>query len=127
MRSVLIIEDDGVLLEMYSDKFGKGGYSVVAAKDGVEGLRKALEIKPDLLLLDLVLPKMDGMAVMKKLRVDDWGKTVPIIVLTNLNVDGAVLEEIVKSKPVYCLVKVNTTPDDVFGKAEEILNLHKDA
>src|SRR5438270_316180 len=122
MRSVLIIEDDTVLSQMYSDKFTVGEFDVYVAKDGEEGLKMALDHKPDLLLLDLVMPKMDGTALMEKLRSDSWGKNVPIIVLTNLNVDGKVLNEIIKSKPVYCLLKANTTPEEVFEKAKEFLD-----
>ena len=122
MNSILIIEDDQVLSTMYKDKFTLDEFSVSTAQDGEQGLKKALEDKPTLILLDLVMPKMDGLALMKTLRADSWGQTVPIIVLTNLNVDGKILNGILEYKPVYCLIKANTTPEDVLTKAKEIIN-----
>ena len=76
---------------------------------------------PDLILLDLALPKVKGTDILGTLRTTDWGKTVPIIVLTNLNVDGKILEAITKYRPVYCLLKANTTPEEVVEKAKEVL------
>jgi len=121
MKKVLIIEDDSVLLNMYQDKFALASFTVITANDGEKGLTMALSHQPDLILLDLALPKIKGTEIMKQLRVNDWGKNVPIIVLTNLNVDGKILEAITKYGPVYCLLKANTTPEEVFAKAQEIL------
>jgi DNA-binding response OmpR family regulator len=123
MHTVLIIEDDQIILEMYRDKFQVGKYSVLTALNGEEGLKMAMQYHPDLILLDIAMPKMDGMTMMKKLREDSWGQTVPVIILTNLNLDGKLLEEIIKHKPTYSLMKANTTPDDVWAKAREILGL----
>lgn len=120
-HTVLIIEDDQIILEMYRDKFEVGKFSVITARNGEDGLSTAFQYHPDLILLDLAMPKMDGMTVMKHLRADPWGSTVPVIILTNLNLDGKLLEEIIKHKPTYSLMKANTTPDDVLGKALEIV------
>lgn len=120
-KTVLIIEDDTVLSDMYRDKFALSSYSIMTAADGEKGLKLALSEKPDLILLDLALPKLKGMDVMGTLRTNDWGKTVPIIVLTNLNVDGKILEAITKFSPVYCLLKANITPEEVIDKANEVL------
>lgn len=122
MRSVLIIEDDQLLTEMYKDKFQLSDFHVMTAEDGKKGLDQAMHKKPDLILLDIALPKINGMEMMAKLRVDSWGRTVPIIILTNVNVDGEMLEGIMEYGPVYCLIKANTTPEDVVSKAEEILH-----
>ena len=120
MRTVLIIEDDQIILEMYRDKFQVSRWGVITALNGEDGLNAAIRHHPDLILLDLAMPKMDGMTVMKHLRSDLWGESVPVIILTNLNIDGKLLEEIIKNKPTYSLMKANTTPDDVFAKAKEI-------
>lgn len=122
MRSVLIVEDDQILREMYHHKFEVNNFEVSTAEDGQEGLKKALDQKPDLLLLDLVMPKMDGIKVMEQLRNDPWGKAVPIIVLTNLNIDGKVLDKVIKNRPAYCLMKVGVTPVEVLDKAKELLH-----
>jgi len=119
-KTVLIIEDDKVLAEMYKDKFTLSGFSVTVASDGQEGLDLAISSEPNLILLDLALPKIKGTDVLGALRTTNWGKTVPIIVLTNLNVDGKILEAITKYNPVYCLLKANTTPEEVLEKAKEV-------
>lgn len=119
-KTVLIIEDDKVLAEMYKDKFTLSGFSVTVAADGQKGLDLALSSEPNLILLDLALPKIKGTDVLGTLRTTNWGKTVPIIVLTNLNVDGKILEAITKYSPVYCLLKANTTPEEVLEKAKEV-------
>jgi CheY-like chemotaxis protein len=120
VRSVLIIEDDQIILDMYRDKFQLSQYGVITALNGQDGLNAALAHHPDLILLDIAMPKMDGMTMMKRLRSDAWGQDVPVIILTNLNIDGKLLEEIIKNKPTYSLMKANTTPDDVLAKAKEI-------
>ena len=119
-KTVLIIEDDAVLMDMYKDKFSLSAFSVLTAEDGKKGLEMAISSKPDIILLDLALPKIKGVDVMGTLRTTEWGKTVPIIVLTNLNVDGKILEAITQFSPVYCLLKANTTPEEVVEKAKEV-------
>jgi DNA-binding response OmpR family regulator len=121
MKNVLIIEDDQIILDMYRDKFEVSDFGVITALNGEDGLAAALAHHPDLILLDLAMPKMDGMTVMEKLRENVWGATVPVIILTNLNLDGRMLEEIIKHKPTYSLMKANTTPEEVLEKAREIL------
>lgn len=122
MHSVLIVEDDQILREMYKDKFEKDRFSVRTAGDGEEGLNFALQHHPDLILLDLALPRMDGTTVMEKLRDDEWGKKAKIIILTNLNIDGELLNKVINGRPAYCLMKVGVTPDEVMVKVNEILD-----
>lgn len=121
MNTVLIIEDDKILSDMYTDAFTHSGFAVITAEDGKKGLDLALTEKPDIIILDLALPKIQGTDVMQSLRIDTWGKTVPIIVLTNLNVDGKILEAITRYSPVYCLLKASITPEEVINKAKEVL------
>jgi DNA-binding response OmpR family regulator len=122
MHSVLIVEDDPVLLDMYKDKFEFSQFKVNTAVDGEQGLELALREHPELILLDLVMPKMNGTTMMEKLRTDAWGKNVSIIVLTNVNVDGELLKKIIEDRPQYCLMKVGITPDEVMAKAKEIFD-----
>jgi two-component system response regulator AdeR len=121
MHKILIIEDDKILSDMYNDAFSTNSFTTTIANDGEKGLKLALSERPDIILLDLALPKIHGTAIMEALRTDTWGKTVPIIVLTNLNVDGKILEAITQFNPVYCLLKANTTPEEVINKAKEVL------
>lgn len=91
-KKILVIEaveDNAPLRKALHDKFSLEGFSVIDAKDGEEGLTVAMSEHPDLILLDILMPKMDGLTMMKKLRQgDEWGKHVPIIVLTNHSADS---------------------------------------
>ena len=83
-RTVLIVEDERAILELLANQLQDKNITVLSAKDGKEGLSLALKEHPDLILLDLIMPQMDGITMLKKLRSDTWGSTVPAIILTNL-------------------------------------------
>lgn len=91
------------------------------AKDGEDGLNQALANHPDLILLDILMPKMNGLATLKKLREDDWGKTVPVILLTNLDPDDKAIDAVSEYDPSYYLIKSDNTPQDVLNKINEVL------
>lgn len=125
-KKILVIEeveDDNSLRNVLHDKFVKEGFSVLEAKDGEEGLATALSEHPDLILLDIVMPKMDGLTMMKKLReANEWGKHVPIILLTNLSADDEKINQaITDNQPAYYLVKSNYTIEDLVEKIRERL------
>lgn len=122
-KKILLVEDDPTLTEMYQQKFQLDGFDIVTARSGGEGLLVALQNKPDLILLDILLPGMDGMTVMQKLRDDPWGKNVPIIILTNLNADDNILKGVVQDHPAYYLMKSNADPSSVVEKVKEVLKL----
>ncbi|MFA6553375.1 MAG: response regulator [Patescibacteria group bacterium] len=84
-KSILIIEDETPLMEALTDKIEQAGFTVVQAKNGDDGLTQALENKPDLILLDILLPKKDGLQVLTELRQNVWGKTAKVIMLTNVD------------------------------------------
>ena len=86
-------------------------------------LAHALKDRPDLILLDLIMPKMDGMTVMNKLRQDEWGKTVPIIILTNLNMDDKIMRGVSKDEPAYYLMKAEVKLEDIVAKVREVLKI----
>jgi CheY-like chemotaxis protein len=83
MTKILIVEDDPQLQRMYVRRFVADGYEVTLAENGQVGLEKALLIKPDLILLDIMMPVMNGLEMLKLLRQDTWGKDVDVILLTN--------------------------------------------
>ncbi|PIT90425.1 MAG: response regulator, partial [Candidatus Komeilibacteria bacterium CG10_big_fil_rev_8_21_14_0_10_41_13] len=83
-KKILIIEDDGFLLQMYSSKLTLEGFKVVDAIDGEKGVRVAKKELPDLILLDLMLPKKDGVTVLGELKKDKETKNIPVIILTNI-------------------------------------------
>lgn len=84
-HKILIVEDEFALSQLLSDRFIQEGFVVETAGDGEEGLRKALALKPDITLLDIVMPKMDGMTMLHKLRAQPEGKDLAVILLTNLS------------------------------------------
>src|SRR5258706_1161135 len=87
MVKILIIEDDPIILKMYVTVFKEKGYEVDLAKDGEEGLSKVKSFSPALILLDVMMPKMNGMEVLDHLKSDPATKAIPVIVLTNLSSD----------------------------------------
>lgn len=119
------IEDDTSLRNVLHDKFSLEGFSVLAEKDGEAGLATALRERPDLILLDIVMPKMDGITMMKKLRqANEWGKNVPIILLTNLSADeDRINQAIAENEPAYYLVKSNWTLSDLLEKIRDRLSM----
>ena len=82
-KKILIIEDDSSLRNVLQDKIKHEGFSVFTANDGQEGLETAIKEKPDCILLDVIMPKMSGIQMLKKLREHAWGKTVPVLLLSN--------------------------------------------
>lgn len=120
-QKILIIEDDTILASMYQTLLVNHGYVVYVAHDGEEGMRLAFSMKPDLMLLDIDLPKIGGLEVMKRVRADSWGKGVKICILTNLDVDDQRLAVVVTHRPVYYLIKSNNSPEEVSIKIREVL------
>lgn len=84
MTKVAIIEDDQAISQMYRFKFEAEGYTVNTAENGKLGLALAENMKPDIILLDLMMPEMTGDEMLEKLRATDWGKDIKVIILTNM-------------------------------------------
>lgn len=82
---VLLIEDEKEVAELYRLKLSLDGYNVVVAADGTEGLKKAIEVRPDLIFLDIKMPGMDGFEVLKHLRSNEITKNTPVIILSNFD------------------------------------------
>lgn len=121
MPHLLLIEDDESFIANYKTKLEQEGFIVSVEKDGEEGLKNALTNHPDLILLDIRMPKMDGMAVMKKLREDSWGVKVPIIILTNFDINDDRIPEVVANNPAYYLLKSDTTLEETVDRIREVL------
>ena len=121
-KKVLVVEDELPLLQILVDTLNKKGYEVLSAKDGEEGLDVALKKYPDLILLDLLMPKMDGMHLLSHLRLngDEWGKSVQVIILTNLN-DKNAMEQAIKAGVKHYLLKSEYKLEDIMKKVAEVL------
>ena len=120
MKSILFIEDESALQKTFGDLLEAKGYRLISALDGEIGLALAKKEKPDLILLDIVLPKVNGLEVLGKLKDDPETKAIPIIILTNLegiNNVGKVLE---LGATTY-LVKAQYSLDEVLEKIEKVL------
>ena len=120
MKTVLIIEDEPTLQKMLSVALTQEGYEVKNALDGEIGLKLAREIKPELILLDLILPKVDGFEVLEELKKNDSTKEIPVIVLTNLESAQEIERALLMGATTY-LVKANYDLKDIVQKIKEIL------
>lgn len=121
--SILIVEDENSLLQILADKFRREGFLVYTAIDGVEGLKSALKNKPHILLLDIVMPSMDGLTMLKKLRENKWGQNAPVLILSNLSDPDGVEEALLRDKKLAYLIKSNWGLDDVVKKVKETLGI----
>ena len=119
-KKILLVEDDPFLLDMYSVKFKDVGYEVDIAQDGETSLNKIKENPPDLILLDIVLPKMDGFEVLRLLKSDRETAGIPVVLLTNLGLDDDMKRGLELGAASY-IVKAHFTPTEVVVKVKEIL------
>jgi DNA-binding response OmpR family regulator len=121
-KKILIVEDEHSLQQALNDALTGRGFACTSANDGEAGLQSALEQKPDLIMLDLVMPKMDGFEMLKRLRADPWGSSARVLVLTNLSADSSERVRVaVETYPEYYLVKSDWSIKDIIKKAEEML------
>ena len=121
MKKILVIDDDEFMANALSNKLQGRGYVVIHASDGARGLELALERHPDLILLDIVLPKIDGLTILKKLRKDEWGSAVKVVMLSNLDrVDYQ--EKSFEQNASKYLVKTDWTLDQLTEKVLELLS-----
>lgn len=119
-KKILIVEDEIDLLEVLVNRFEMEDFKVLRAADGGIGLGEALNHHPDIVLLDIIMPVMDGMTMLRKLREDAWGKTVPVILLTNLSDEEKIAETMQHGVYDY-LVKSDWHMDDVVQKVRQRL------
>jgi CheY-like chemotaxis protein len=121
-QKILIIEDEKSLRAALVDILLIKDFEPIEAKNGKEGLKIALREHPELILLDLIMPEMDGMATLQKIRADIWGKKVPIIILTNLSMtNDQASTDIEKNDLTHYLIKSDWKLHDIVKKVEEIL------
>ena len=118
--NILIVEDEDATRLALKDKLENNGYNILQAPNGLEGFDMAIKNKPDLILLDIVMPVMDGLTMLRNLRKDDWGKKARVIMLTNLS-DPEKEEETSKSGVFGYFVKSNWKLVDLLSTIKLIL------
>lgn len=117
---MLLIDDDVILSQTYRTEFGLSGFKVLQAFDGQTGLRLAKEAKPDVILLDILMPMMTGLDVLKKIKSDEEISQIPVIILTNIEEDETVREALDSGANDF-ITKYRVTPAGVASKIKEII------
>ena len=120
MLKIVLIEDDTFLSSMYATKLSLEGYKVLEAHDGEKGLRLVAKERPQLILLDLAMPQMDGLAVLKELQNDPLLNQIPVIDLSNLG-ERASIDEALKLGAKDYLIKAHFLPSEVITKVKKVL------
>jgi DNA-binding response OmpR family regulator len=120
-KSILLVEDDEFLAELYATKLNLEGFEVSLAVDGEKGLKMAKEVKPDLILLDIILPKMDGCEVLKAIKQDKTIEKIPVILLTNLSQKDEVKKGLDLGATDY-LIKAHFMPSEVVKKIKQTID-----
>jgi CheY-like chemotaxis protein len=126
MPKILIVDDEELQRKALRVALSQKGYTTLEAMDGIEGLATAFHEHPDLILLDVKMPRMDGITMMHNLRKDEWGKKEPIIILTNYDTTETQLNQITTDLPVFYLIKSNTPLEHIIEKIEEALQSKKE-
>lgn len=121
-KILLLVEDDPLLVTMYQTKFSAEGFQVFTATDGEAGLALAKSQKPDIIVLDIMMPKLDGIEVLRAIRQDMVLKNVPVLMLSNLS-ELAKQKEAMELGAKEFLVKANLTPSEVVTKIKQHLSL----
>ncbi len=121
-KKILIVEDDNKLSQMLTNMFSAEGVNVMRAGNGEEGLAIATKEHPDVILLDIILPKMDGITMLKNLREDEWGKNADVIMLTNLSTAEDVHKATEAGAYDY-LIKSDWKMEDIVKKVKDRLGM----
>ena len=119
MAKILLVEDEELLRKMYRKKLALA-FEVETAADGEEGLAKAREFKPDLILLDIVMPKLNGIGVLKKIKADPVINWIPVVMLTNL-ATGAAIQECLEAGSQGYIIKSDSTPSKLLQDVKKFL------
>jgi len=121
MKKILLIEDDKILVRVYANKLKKAGYSVLFQENGKEALERAKKEKPDLIILDLVMPEKDGFETLEDIKTDEKTKKIPVLIISNLGQE-ADQEETKKLGAVKHLVKANVSFKEIQKEIDKLLS-----
>ena len=121
MPKILIIDDDAFLSSIYKQRFEADGFEVVIAVSGEDGLRMAAEKKPDVILLDLLMPRMDGFQVLERLKRDPVTSGIPVFIFTNLGQPGDI-ERCKSLGAAGYAIKAQTLPEETVKQVKKLLS-----
>jgi len=122
LKKILLVEDEAPLLKVLEDRFLQEGFLVFKAQDGASGYRIAIDSKPDIILLDILMPVVDGLQMLKKIREDKEARNIPVVILTNMT-DLESVKKAMENKAYDYLVKSDWKLDDLVKKVKERLNI----
>ena len=122
---ILLVDDNPTLLDMYKERLEAGGYEVVTASNGQEALSKAVEYLPQCMLLDIMMPKINGFDVLENIRSNNETKNIPVIMLSALVQDSNKEKGIKEGADDY-IVKSETMPGEVITKIENVIKKRKE-
>ncbi|OGC69598.1 hypothetical protein A2415_03425 [candidate division WWE3 bacterium RIFOXYC1_FULL_39_7] len=120
MEKILLIEDEVLILRMYEKIFNYEGFAVVTCENGIEGIEKAKTEQPSLILLDIMMPKMDGLRVLETLKQEPLTKDIPVVILTNLSSDVVIKDAFAKGAAGY-LVKSEIVNDKIVEEVKQYI------
>ena len=121
-KKILVVEDDAMISSMYKTKFEADGFAVLIADNGAAGLELAKKEKPDIIMLDIILPQLDGFSVLEEVKKDKTTRKIPVIMLTNLGTNEDKLKG-QKMGAIDYLVKASLTPGQVSAKVKQVLKI----
>lgn len=124
-KKILLVEDDVFVSDVYQTKLKQEGFEVISAENGSEAMKKLEAIIPDIILLDIIMPYMDGKEVLARLKESEKWKNIPVIILTNLSQRDDVEEILQKGADDY-LIKSHFTPSEVVEKIKAVLDKTND-
>lgn len=121
-KNILIVEDEKLILSAFKDRFEKEGFDVLAAENGEEGLKKIAQKRPDLILLDIAMPIMDGFEMLETIRSNEENKKIPVIVLTNLDKKNNIPKAADLGATIF-LTKANSSLDEIVKQTKKMLGI----
>lgn len=119
-KKIILVEDDSFISDIYQVKLGKEGFEVLTAGNGLEAMKLLEKTTPDLILLDIVMPYMDGLEVLKKVKTEEKWKKIPVVLLSNLSEKEKIEEAMGIGADDY-LIKSHFTPAEVLEKVNSVL------
>lgn len=122
---ILVIEDEKDILKIFTYKLTREGFNVITALDGKKGLETALSQTPDIILLDILMPVMDGLTMLQNLRkANEYGKKVPVILVTNLSASSEdIIKKVAETEPVYYFVKIDMKMEELISTIKKQLKI----